>query len=74
LLALETLAPQVLFRLLDALALAPRNCLPTLDLEDERLEFDLLALHGDFIGNVRTDGRAVAFDALQQLFALELFH
>ena len=52
----------------------PAGSSPAPDLEDERLEVDLLALDRDPVGDVGTHGRALALDALEQLFALELLH
>jgi len=48
--SLEALAPEVLLRRLHPVALALRNCVPALDLEDERLEVQILSLDLDLFG------------------------
>ena len=63
--ALQPLPAEVLLRPLDPVALSRWDRIAALDLEDERLEFDLLALHLDHVGDGRADGRGLAVDAFQ---------
>src|SRR6056297_176276 len=72
--ALDTLAAEVAFGLVDALAFARRHRFPALDLEDERSEVQLLALDLDGVRNLCAHRRPVPTNTFEQLFALILLH
>jgi hypothetical protein len=58
----------------DGVAFTGRDGVALLDFEHELPEVDRLALHIDTVGDVRPDGRPLATDPFEELFAFVLLH